>query len=358
VRLTLIGPMPPPIHGQSMVTHRMVSELARHFTQMRIADTSEGEAIWWLRPFTKLRRTAVAWWSIWGSDAVYISVNNRRGMWLTTAAAGLARLAGARVFLHHHSYSYVRARQLRMVALTRAAGPQAHHIVLSRSMASDLTKVMPEIRRVLIIGNAALVDRALLQLPLKTDGSGIVLGHLSNLSRGKGIAEVIDLALALHRAEIPMRLLVGGPTVGEGSHLHLDRAARELGAQFEYRGPLSGEAKSAFFNEITHFVFPSRLTEAVPLVLYEAMAAGALCIATSQGSIPEQLEGSPGVLAQSADSFVEETLPVLVGASVSTAASHESRQVYERALAESERQLESFVTLLAGDDKARRLRRP
>jgi hypothetical protein len=70
-------------------------------------------------------------------------------------------------------------------------------------------------------------------------------------------------------------------------------------------------------------------------------------VATRQGSISEQLEGSPGVLAQSADSFVEETLPMLVGASVSTATSQESRQAYLRALSESDRQLAGFVTLLA-----------
>jgi glycosyltransferase involved in cell wall biosynthesis len=348
VRLTLIGPMPPPINGQSVVMSHMVSELAPHFTQMRVADISEGDAVSWLRPVIRLRRSVSAWWSIPGSDAVYIAVKAGRGMWLTTAAAGLARLAGAQVFLHHHSYAYVRERKPRMVALTRAAGPHAHHIVLSSSMASDLRDVMPEIRRLLIVGNAGLVDRALLGLPLKTDGGDLVLGHLSNLSLEKGIAEVVDLASAIHQAGTRVRLVVGGPTVDEESRLHLDRAARELGELYEYRGPVTGEAKRAFFEEITHFVFPSRYVhEAVPLVLYEAMAAGAVCVATRRGAISEQLEGSPGVLAQTADSFVEETLPALVGASVSTAASYESRQVYLRALSESESQLAGVVTLLA-----------
>ena len=147
VRLTLIGPLPPPIHGQSVVMGRMVSELAPHFPRMRIADIGEGDAVGWLRPVIKLRRSVSALWSIPGSDAVYIAVKAGHGMWLTTAAAGLARLAGARVFVHHHSYAYVRERKPRMVALTRAAGPHAHHIVLSHSMASELRDVMPEIHR-------------------------------------------------------------------------------------------------------------------------------------------------------------------------------------------------------------------
>src|SRR4051794_38892152 len=103
--------MPPPLHGQAVVTRRMVSELAPHFPKMRVANTSEGDAVWWLRPVIKLWRSAGTWWSCLGSDAVYISVNNGHGMWLTTVAACLTRLTGLRVFLHHHSYAYVRERK-------------------------------------------------------------------------------------------------------------------------------------------------------------------------------------------------------------------------------------------------------
>jgi glycosyltransferase involved in cell wall biosynthesis len=340
--------MGPPVNGQSVVMGYVASELASHFTQTRIVDISEGDAVTWLRPIIRLRRSVRACWSIPGSDAVYIAVKAGHGMWLTTAAASLARLVRARVFLHHHSYAYARERKPRMVALTRAAGPHAHHIVLSRSMASDLSDVMPEIRRLLIVGNAGLVDRALLELPIKADGGDLVLGHLSNLSLEKGIADVVDFASALHQAGTRVRLVVAGPTVDGQSRLHLDRARRELGDLFEYRGPVAGETKRAFFESITHFVFPSRYVhEAAPLVLYEAMAAGVVCVATRRGSISEQLEGSRGVLAQSADSFVEETLPALVGASVSTAASQESRHAYMRARAESQRQLAELVKLFA-----------
>jgi len=351
IRLTLIGPIPPPINGQSVVMHHMASELAPHFAQMRIADTSEGASPKWARPLSALFRSVNALRKVRGSDAVYIAVKAGKGMWLTAAAAGLARMTGARVFLHHHSYVYVRERTFRMVALTRAAGSDAHHIVLSQAMAADLSGVMPEIRRILVIGNAGLIDRGLLELPPKADGGQLVLGHLSNLSVEKGIAEVVDLAVALHRADIPIRLVIGGPASDATSRTHLDRAARELGELFENRGPLTGEAKLNFFGAITHFIFPSRYAhEAVPLVLYEAMAAGAVCVATRQGSISEQLDGSPSLLADGADSFVEEMLPALAGAAVSSTASQESRHAFLQALSESERQLADFVAVLVSHD--------
>jgi glycosyltransferase involved in cell wall biosynthesis len=112
---------------------------------------------------------------------------------------------------------------------------------------------------------------------------------------------------------------------------------------------LAGDSKLSFFRDISHFIFPSRyIHEAVPLVLYEAMASGAVCVATRQGSIPEQLEGSPCLLAESADSFVEEIEAEIAVATVSRAVSAECRESYLSALAESEDQLSALVDLLAG----------
>lgn len=281
------------------------------------------------------------------ADAVYIAVKADHGMWLTAVAAALARLTGARVFLHHHSYAYVRERKFRMVVLTFAAGSRARHIVLSESMAHQLTQVMPEILEPLIVGNAGLIDRSLTELSLKPDRTDPVLGHLSDLSLEKGIGEVVDLAVALHKSGTPARLIVGGPSVEGESRYHLDRAAAELGDLFEYRGLLTGESKHAFYQDITHFVFPSRYAhEAVPLVLYEAMAAGAVCLATQQGAIPDQLNGSPCLLARSVESFSGEALAYIAGTPVSTAISRECRQAYLKALSESEQQLKHLIDLL------------
>ena len=349
VRLLLVGPLPPPVHGQSVVMTHLISRLSPIFPQLAIANTCEGDSGVWMRPFVKLRRAAAAMARIRRADVVYIAVKAGKGMWLTTASASLARSAGAKVFLHHHSYAYVRDRKARMVALTRAAGPEAHHIVLSESMAHELRRVMPEIRRPLVLGNASLIDQTLLETPVKADSAALVLGHLSDLSMEKGIAEAIDLAVELNRMGTDVRLVVGGPPVSEEVGRHFERAAEELGDRFEYRGLLTGPAKHRFFSDITHFVFPSRYEhEAVPLVLYEALAAGAVCVATRQGSIPEQLADAPCVLAADAESLVAEALPVLAHATVSSVAAEECRAAYLRALSKSEKQLVELVHLFMG----------
>lgn len=349
VRLLLVGPMPPPINGQSVVMSHIASKLLPKFPLMRVCDGSAGDSKAWLRPAVKVARSAIAMWSIATADVVYIAVKAGKGMWLTTAAAGLARLLGANIFLHHHSYAYVRERKLRMVALVRSAGPGAHHIVLSQSMSTQLRRVMPEIQGLLVVGNAGLIDKNLLGLPLKADFSDLVLGHLSELTPAKGVGEVVELAIALNRSGVRARLIVGGPDAKGVPRRQLDRAASELGEMFEYRGLLTGEAKLRFFDDISHFIFPSSyVNEAVPLVLYEAMAAGAVCVATRQGSIPEQLDGSPSVLAENSDTFVVEALPALSDAVVSNSVSAECRRAYTIALEESEKQLSALSKLLAG----------
>lgn len=234
-----------------------------------------------------------------------------------------------------------------MVALARAAGPNAVHIALTQSMADDLRRVTPEISRTVVVGNAALIDKSLLDLPVKADSAELVLGHMSDLTEAKGIGEVVDLAVKLKEAGVHARLILGGPIVSGVTREHLDRAERELGELFEYRGVLAGESKRRFYDDITHFVLPSR-EEAVPLVLYEAMAAGVVCAATRQGSVAEQLENTPCMLADSAESFVEEVFPTLSRMSVTAAASEKCKRAYIDALAQSQEQLELLVELLKG----------
>lgn len=345
-RLLLAGPLPPPLHGQSVVMSEMVTELSRHFPQVRIVDTGERGSSSWVQPIVKAWGSAcTAFWSGAGPETVYIAVKAGKGMWLNAIAAGLARRAGARIFLHHHGYLYVQERQPRMVALSRAAGSSAHHIVLSSSMKNDLKAAMPEIDRILVLNNARWIDPSLLKLPLKSDGDELVLGHMSNLSVAKGIVEVVDLAVALKNTGNPTRLVLGGPAQHQDAIAQINRASHELGPLFEYRGPITGEKKPAFFNDVTHFVFPSH-NEAVPLVLYEALAAGTICLTTKVGSIPEQMIESPAILANNPGSFVGEVLPRLISVPPTAEASRKARSAYVRALDDSEAQLAHLIELM------------
>ncbi|WP_349269651.1 hypothetical protein MPNTM1_05598 [Mycolicibacterium parafortuitum] len=352
VRIGLIGPLPPPINGQSMVTSRIADELSNCAFSVQTVDTSNGvRSRGIFLPLLAVYQTVRALSVVYAADVVYIAVKAGHGMWLTTFLTIAARLMGAEIFLHHHSYLYVSERLLRMVALVRAAGPDSTHIVLSQSMARDLRATMPELNKLLVLGNAGLVDPLLLNVPRKQDGDPVVVGHMSNLSPEKGISEVIDLVLALRDSGCEVRLVVAGPAETRETRDELLRAADNLGQLFEYRGPVAGTQKLDFYRDISHFAFPTRYAhEAAPLVLYEAMAAGVVCVATSCGSIAEQLEGSVGIITDSADVFVGQALPIMQKATVRTADSIQVRGAFLAALEEFEGQFQAFVGHLSAQD--------
>jgi glycosyltransferase involved in cell wall biosynthesis len=201
-----------------------------------------------------------------------------------------------------------------MVVLARLAGPRANHIVLSEGMGRTLKASTREIKEVTVLNNAGLINPELLTIPLKTGYRPIVLGHLSNLTAEKGIATVVELALAAKRRDIDIRLVVAGPVLDDVAEAAISTARSQLGPDFDYRGPTYAKDKLRFFGDISLFVFPTRY-DASPLVLFEAMAAGVPCIATDVGCISEDIAGSGGIAIGSQSEFVRQALQYLVIAS-------------------------------------------
>ena len=70
---------------------------------------------------------------------------------------------------------------------------------------------------------------------------------------------------------------------------------RVHGTRLTYVGPVYGEAKTAFYQSLDVFLFPTRFAqEAAPNVLFEAAAAGVPSLCTDRGCIPEILDELEG----------------------------------------------------------------
>jgi glycosyltransferase involved in cell wall biosynthesis len=128
--------------------------------------------------------------------------------------------------------------------------------------------------------------------------SVLTIGHLSNLTEVKGVIRFLDLFRAAKIKGIHIRALVAGPIGDSRSRAAIEATLREFPDDFRWLGPVYGPDKDAFYGSIDAFVFPSDyVNEAQPLVLLEALAAGAAVLATDRGCMGCDHAASPGLIA-------------------------------------------------------------
>ena len=211
-------------------------------------------------------------------------------------AAG--RLLGYRLFIDHHSFSYLDRYDPVFGVLVRLAGPTAVHFVRCRRMARQLGDLYHRVGPIEIAPNLGPAPEP------PPDRAGdperpLVLGHLGNLSHNKGLDLVLAVACRARREGLPVRLVLAGPAKPADMPLI-------LGADgVDYRGPVIGDDKLRFFKEIDVFLFPSRYRiETQPLVLVEATAYGVPVIATGRGCITDDFSPGAHVIVAPDDDFV------------------------------------------------------
>jgi glycosyltransferase involved in cell wall biosynthesis len=113
-----------------------------------------------------------------------------------------------------------------------------------------------------------------------------VIGFLSNISFAKGIDRYLDLLADLRARGSNVTGLVAGPFDDEKVRDYVERRIKEIG-RITYLGPVYGDRKESFFASIDLLVFPTRLHEAQPLVIFEAQAAGVPVAAPDCGCIAQ-----------------------------------------------------------------------
>jgi glycogen synthase len=167
-------------------------------------------------------------------------------------------------------------------------------------------------QRITVVANA--VDRELLEEPPKFElvpqalqslAGRTVIGFFGSFYSYEGLDLLVDAIAALKptHGDVALMLLGSGP---EDSALRSRVAQLGLDHDVVFLGRVPHEQVAAFYRHIHTFVFPRRrmrLTEIVtPLKPLEAMAAGALVIASDVGGHRELVDGgTTGVLCRADD---------------------------------------------------------
>lgn len=328
--LTVIGALPPPVQGAAVVT-AMISERLRARGPMRNIDTAPPGFARGLRYHARrLAQVLSAAWRLvadgFGDGVVYVSAAGSAAVVYDAIVCIVARAMGRRIFLHHHSFAYIDRRDRVRAAVFAMAGPRATHVCLCPRMADLFRAHYGANRRTLVVSNGAFYAPP--PAPARTPrAGGLVVGHLSNLSRDKGL----DLVIAAFDAcgDAAARLVIGGaPTESEAADI-LAAAKTRLGARLDHRGHLDGDAKARFYADIDVFLFPTRyVNEAEPLCVVEALAAGVPVVAFGRGCIGHMIAEGAGEVVPVGNDF-----PAAASARIAALAAHPQAFAAARAAA-------------------------
>jgi glycosyltransferase involved in cell wall biosynthesis len=311
--LLVVGPLPPPLGGvQLIIDMQLRSGLAREFDVHRV-DTSKRELRWavenptwktplyFLRDFSRLIRTLVRV----RPDAALVHATSSPSIlrdWMFMAAA---RFFGAKVVCHYHGTLHARfpSGETRIGrAVGRFLMSAAHRvIVLSPTYQREMGKAwkrndlvwVPNVADVALFRNTPAGAPA----PWLAFGERAVL-FVGRLSAPKGIYDLFDAIPRVVERHPEARFVLVGVAESEAMEpvVRAEAERRGIAARLTFLGSLEGRDKAAAFLSSEMIVVPS-WTEAFPLVIPEAMAAGLPVIATAVGAIPDFVkEGEDGFL--------------------------------------------------------------
>jgi glycosyltransferase involved in cell wall biosynthesis len=306
----MLGAFPPPVHGMAMVNAGMYGHLARRGTLPVVLDLAPASLKRdWFSRLGRIRKVARAFIRYLQEpvgelgSTLYIGISGGWGQLYEALFVAAARLRGARIFLHHHSFAYLDRRRLPTRLLVRLAGPAATHIVICETQGQKLRQCYPMASRTKVVSNAAIMDRAE-ETKRRPRTSIRSIGFLGNISREKGILEVLAIAERLRSRGADFEVYIAGPF----ENASVEKAVQETAARLhtvKYVGPRYGPEKEAFWDLIDILLFPSQYSnEAAPLVVHEAMAHGIPVIAWARGCLSDMVTADSGVLVPPDEDFV------------------------------------------------------
>ena len=312
-RLLLIGPLPPPLGGvQLIVDMQLRSSLAQEF-DVRPVDTSKRELRWavenptWKTPFyfardfLQLIRMLVRV----RPDAALVHATSSLSILRDWVFMVTARLFGAKVICHYHGTLHARfpSGETRIGrAVGRLLMSAAHRvIVLSPTYQREMGKAW---KRDDLVWVSNVADVALFRnVPADTPAPWLASGEravlfVGRLSAPKGIYDLFDAIPRVIERHPEARFVLVGVAESDAMEpvIRAEAGRRGIAARLTFLGSLEGRDKAAAFVTSKMIVVPS-WTEAFPLVIPEAMAAGLPVIATAVGAIPDFVkDGEDGFL--------------------------------------------------------------
>lgn len=359
--LTVHAVLPPPITGMTVCTDAVATAVGRRVPVRRFSWSNGSPKITrWFRFAKALRAFTTPVRLLVGSrpkhGVFYMPCNAGVATIFNLFALSAARLRGYRCVLHHHYFRYVERYERRIKLLTRVLGPNDLQIVLCPEMERGFRAqygaqlpiaVMPSTIQLL----QTETPRPLILAESSRRSGPFCIGHLTNLQLAKGLDLVFEVLRVLRRHGRDVRLILAGPIDTDVERRMIETAQAEFVDRLDYRGPVYGNDKRKFYEDIDAKIYPTR-NDAQPLVIMEAFSHARPVISYGRGCIPGMMPRTAWSIPPSSN-FVEPAVDQIerwIDDPAAYAADRAlARDTYEKALAEARAALDNFVHWVCGE---------
>ena len=352
-RINFVGPLPPPVHGFSMVNSAVLARLRAKGADVAVFDRTPRAKVGIGKGVDAAVAAARFGISVLRMrderQALYAGLSGGLGQVVDAAYLAFARCAGMPIYLHHHSFAYLNEPS-QVTRICFRIARDATHVVLCERMGSLLTAVygVPT-ENVVVISNAPFIDTNALQSERPRN---LTVGFLSNISDEKGIFEYFDVMDRLNARSADVRGLVAGPVAAQAEGPFRERLRRT--GNVTHVGPVYNDDKDAFLGKLDVLLFPTKYAnEAEPLTILEAFRAGATVISMDRGCISQMIAGEAGLVVKESN-FVEVATAEIAALAADRALLDTRRAAardrFEQLKSEYSPRLEQFVQRLMGGD--------
>ncbi len=329
MKIIIIGPFPPPIHGLSLANRMLVNGLRKSHivcvinTQSKrarnIGNLSEQGKLSILKAFDSLFRLLVDFCKslfISELDLVYMTPGSSvAGFIRYIPFMWLARIKKVPYFVHiHGSYFRVMYDSLsgwkKLISYRNLKGLSGA-IVLGPSLKCIFEGLVPD-EKIFVCENGvedevfATEEEIRQKIERYNTDDTIRIVYLSNLMESKGILDLFEAVKMLRNRGEKIHLDVAGaiePVIEDRVETYL----KELGDSVTYHGVVEGMKKKELLLSNYIFCLPSKhpYGEGQPISILEAMANGCAIVTTDHGGIKDVVSEDFGV-------FVEKQNPVSI----------------------------------------------
>jgi glycosyltransferase involved in cell wall biosynthesis len=307
--IALVGAFPPPVHGMSVVNEAIKNELIKCDAEHIIFDVSQRDVTRnFISRISRVYKVIIQLLKFIGKintwDVLYISQSGGKGRIYELCFVLIAIMLRRRVYLHHHSFSYLDQKDLLANIIFSLSNTLLLHVVLCKKMSEKIKHLYGSSISTFVLSNASFIKR---NNNVRLKNSLTTLGFISNIVEDKGIFEFLDLFNKLTQ-KMTIKGVIAGPFLSEKVKKNVMLIVDEY-ENLEYRGACYGSDKELLFHELDLLVFPTKYkNEAEPLVIYEAYSYAVPVIAWGRGCIDDMSNIECRMTVDPENPFVEGAL--------------------------------------------------